>query len=166
VHYEPDVHKIQERCIRQGGERGAITLIPQVFAKGVHKEALVRLRTGEEVSSQAFGEGPGPVYLCFLQAVEESSAEGDQTFVTRYTCRLCPGPSDTKFSWKNERDVLRHLRKQHFGLSDSCDHWYVFRTPLSNLPLTRSTQREARLHNRGDEKPSLFKIKGLLPVKT
>ena len=130
VRYEPDVHKLQERCILQGGECGAIALIPQIFAKGVHKEALVRLRTGEEVASQAFGEGPGPVYLCFLQAVEESSAEEDhQTCVTRYTCRLCPGPSDTKFSWKNERDVLRHLRKQHFGLSDSCDRWYVFLCP-------------------------------------
>ena len=164
VHYEPDIHKLQERCIRQGGEYGAIALIPQIFARGVHKEALVRLRTGEEV---AFGEDPGPVYLCFLQAVEESSTgKEDQTCVTRYTCRLCPGSSDTKFSWKNERDVLRHLRKQHFGLSDSCDLWSVSRPSLSNFPLTYSTQRETRLHNRGDEKPSLYKVEGPLPLKT
>lgn len=138
VPYEPDLHKLQARCLRQGGEREAITLIPRIFAKGVHKDALARLKTGEEVVSQTFGEGPGPVYLCLLQAIEESSAEDevDQQCVTRYTCRLCPGPIDTKFSWKNERDVLRHLRKQHFGLSDSCDLWYVIRSPLSDLLLT------------------------------
>jgi hypothetical protein len=168
VSYEPDVYRLQERCLRQGGEHGAIALIPHIFAKGVCKEALVRPRTGEEVASQTFGNGPGPVYLCFLQAVEESSADEDedQLCVTRYTCRLCPGPSDTKFSWKKERDVLRHLRKQHFGLSDSCGLWYVFCPPLSNLPLIHINQREARLHNRGDEKPSLFKVKRLLPMKT
>jgi hypothetical protein len=160
---EPDVHKLQERCIRQGGEPEAIALIPQIFAKGVHKEALVRLRTGEEVACHTFGDGPGPVYLCFLQAVEESSAEEerDQKCVTRYTCRLCPGPSDTKFSWKNERDVLRHLRKQHFGLSDSCDLWCVSVLLLSNLPLTKGTQRETRLHDRRDEEPSLFQVQGV-----
>lgn len=138
VPYESDVHKLQERCFRQGAEPDAIALIPHIFAKGVHKDALVRLRTGEEVASRTFGEGPGPVYLCFLQPVEESSAEDEenQTSVTRYTCRLCPGPNDTKFSWKNERDVLRHLRKQHFGLSEACEFWYVFRPPLSNLRFT------------------------------
>lgn len=168
VPYEPDLHKLQARCLRQGGEREAVALIGRIFAKGIHKDALARLRTGEEVASQTFGEGPGPVYLCLLQVIEEFSAEDDanQQCVTRYTCRLCPGFGDTKFSWKNERDVLRHLRKQHFGLSDSCDLWYVIRSLFSDLLLTRDNQRETRLHNRGDEKPSLFGVKEPQPLKT
>ena len=168
VLYEPNLHKLQARCLRQGGEREAIALLARIFAKGVHKDALARLRTGEEVASRTFGEGPGPVYLCLLQAIEESSAEdeGDQQCVTRYTCRLCPGPCDTKFSWKNERDVLRHLRKQHFGLSDSCRIWYVIPfTPLKFATYTPGNQRETRLYNRGDEKPSLCRLKGLSPLK-
>jgi len=123
VKYEPDASKLQQRCSRDGGDPIAIRLISMVFSEGVTLSALTRQMTAEEVASQAFGQGPGQVYLGFLETIHVEE-NGDECGGFRYRCRLCPSYSKTA-SWKHERDVLRHLRKHHFGLAKECEQWCV-----------------------------------------
>ena len=123
VTYEPDFSKLQQRCSREGGDPDAIRLISKVFSEGVNLSALTRQKTAEEVACQVFGEGPGQVYLGFLEMIQmEQGASENGGF--RYRCRLCPDFAKAT-SWKHERDVLRHLRKHHFGLANECEQWYV-----------------------------------------
>jgi len=123
VKFEPDASKLQTRLIHEGGDPGAIKLLINVFPEGVNLSALTRQKTAEEVASQTFGQGPGQVFLGFLETVQiEQNWGGDATF--RYRCRLCPDIAKTT-SWKHERDVLRHLRKHHFGLANECELWCV-----------------------------------------
>jgi hypothetical protein len=121
VKFEQDVSKLQQRCSRDGGDPDAIAFIGTVFRDGVSLSALTRQKTAEEVASLAFGQGPGQVYLGFLEIIQMEQS-GDVGF--RYRCRLCPA-SAIATSWKHERDVLRHLRKHHFGLANNCKKWCV-----------------------------------------
>jgi len=41
--------------------------------------------------------------------------------VPHYVCRLC----HAKKTWKH-KDVLRHMKRDNFGLSEVCEQWYVF----------------------------------------
>jgi len=116
---EPDPLKLQDRCRREGGDPDVVAMIPKVFSKGVDLKALTRLRTAEEVASRTFGKGPGPVYLVFLEVLPDQGGRYGQP---RYGCRLCSSLGEG-YSWKNQRDVLRHLRRQHFGVGDRCDTW-------------------------------------------
>ena len=118
--FESDPSKLQERCSRDGGDPDAINLISRIFSEGVTLSALTRQKTAEEVTSQAFGRGPGQVYLVLLETIQT----GDSNIGFRYRCRLCPDYAKAA-SWKHERDVLRHLRKHHFGLAKECKQWCV-----------------------------------------
>jgi hypothetical protein len=75
------------------------------------------LLTDAEVETKEFGVETGRVYIAFLETVDEE--EGVEP---RYVCRLC----HSEQTWKHHRDALRHLRRDHFGLADVCDQWYVF----------------------------------------
>ena len=130
VEYEPDTSRLQQRCSREGGDPDAISLISIIFAEGVNLSALRRQKTAEEVACQVFGEGPGQVYLGFLETIRMEQGEGEDGEF-RYRCRLCPYFAKAA-SWKHERDVLRHLRKHHFGLADECEHWCV--NPYAYIP--------------------------------
>ena len=119
VGYEPDMGKLQDRCILGGAEVAAVNMLPIVFPAGISLEALTRHRTSTEIETAQFGSGGGPVYLAFLEQVMKAEGEGD---VIAYRCRLCPNGSDA-FAWKKPRDALRHLRRDHFGLGDHCPQW-------------------------------------------
>ena len=123
VGFESDVSKLQQRLLREGGDPEAIRLLREVFSEGVSLSALIRQKTAEEVASQAFGQGPGQVYLGFLETIQLELSGGEGVGF-RYRCRLCPDFAKTA-SWKHERDVLRHLRKLHFGLANECEKWCV-----------------------------------------
>lgn len=123
VKYEPDASKLQQRCSWEGGDPDAIKLISKVFAEGVKLSALTRQKTAEEVACRVFGEGPGQVYLGFLETMQMGQGGGEDGEL-RYYCRLCPDFAKAA-SWKHERDVLRHLRKHHFGLASECEQWCV-----------------------------------------
>jgi hypothetical protein len=123
VKLEPDASKLRQRCSRDGGDPEAIELIPRIFSGGVTLSALTRQRTAEEVASGTFGQGPGQVYLILLGTVPTEQS-GSGTIGFRYRCRLCPDSAKVT-TWKHERDVLRHLRKYHFGLANKCERWCV-----------------------------------------
>jgi len=113
VDFEPDVKKLQHRCKEGGAEGQAVLLIEKVFVDKVDISSLTRRMSAKEFGSREFGGELGQVYVGFLRAERNA----------RYTCRLCP--TGTEMSWKHRRDVLRHLRREHFGLADKCDDWCV-----------------------------------------
>ena len=124
VGYEGDLVRLQQRCRGQGADDGAVALLARVFAHEVSLEALTRPFTDADVETEGFGVRTGKVYLVFLEYTNE-----EEHVVPRYACRLCHGDQ----TWKHSKDVLRHLRRDHFGLYEACKKWCV-----SNRSLTLS----------------------------
>ena len=116
ITYEGDLIRLQQRCRGQGADEGAIGLLGKVFTNEVSLEALTRPLTDAEVETNEFGVETGRVYIAFLETDNED--EGVRPF---YVCRLC----HSERIWRHHKDVLRHLRRDHFGLADVCDQWYV-----------------------------------------
>jgi len=121
--YEPNIIKLQERLRREGGDQDAVTLVESVFPDEVTLEALTRRQTREEAAQQIFGQGGGPVYLAFLETSPLNKRDNGASGV-RFRCRLCPNNTVALY-WKHHRDVLRHLKRDHFGLGETCIQWYV-----------------------------------------
>ncbi len=116
ITYEGNLVRLQQRCRRQGADEGAIVLLGKVFANEVSLKALTRPLTDAEEETKEFGVGTGRVYIAFLETINEGEGVG-----TYYVCRLCHSAQ----IWRHHKDVLRHLRRVHFGLADVCNQWYV-----------------------------------------
>ena len=117
--FEPDAMRLQERLRRHSVPEALVNLIGVIFSSGVNLNALLRQQTDAEIENGTFGCAAGRVYLALLEPTPEEGA-----IKHRYMCRLCPG-GNSRFAWKHERDVLRHLRRDHFGLADKCGTWYA-----------------------------------------
>jgi len=117
IPYERNLVRLQQRCRRQGADEGAIGLLGKIFANEVSLLALTRQLTDTEAETKEFGIENGKVYNALLEYLNEEDG-----VVPRYNCRLC----HSEQTWKHPRDVLRHLRRDHVGLADVCDQWYVF----------------------------------------
>ena len=126
VVYEGNLVRLQQRCRRQGADEGAIVLLGKVFTNEVSLEALTRPPTDAEVETNEFGVETGRVYIAFLETISEEEGVG-----TYYVCRLCRSEQ----IWRQHKDVLRHLRRDHFGLADVCHQWYVSGRSLTLLIL-------------------------------
>lgn len=122
--FEPNIITLQDRLRKEGGDHDAVKLAERVFSNGVTLGALTRRQTREEAAQQVFGQGGGPVYLAFLETLPLDVRENPALW-TRFRCRLCPNNVDA-ISWRHHRDVLRHLKRDHFGLGEMCFQWYVF----------------------------------------
>ena len=116
VGYEGDLVLLQQRCRKQGADKGAIELLAKVFVDGVSLEALTRPLTNSAVETAEFGVSTGKVYTAFLAPTEE-----EEGVAPRFVCRLCHSGQ----AWKHSKDVLRHLRRDHFGLARVCKKWCV-----------------------------------------
>jgi len=116
VKHEGDLERLQQRCKEQGADEGAMALLGKVFVSGVSSEALTRPLTDEEVETGELGVSRGQVYNAFLNYLIEG-----ESITPRYACRLCQSSQ----TWKHSKDVLRHLRRNHFGLAYACEKWYV-----------------------------------------
>jgi hypothetical protein len=116
IAYEGNLDQLQQRCRGQGADEGAIGLLGKVFANAVSLEALIRQLTDAEADTKEFGIETGRIYNVFLETTDEEGV------VSHYACRLC----HTEQIWKHRKDVLRHLRRDHFGFADVCKRWYVF----------------------------------------
>jgi hypothetical protein len=117
VPYEGNLLRLQQRCRRHGADEGAIGLLGKVFAREVSLEALTRQLTDEEVEANEFGAETGSVYIALLETTNE-----EEDVEPRYVCRLC----HSEQTWMHHKDVVRHLRRDHFGFADDCDQWCVF----------------------------------------
>ena len=116
ITYEGALIRLQQRCREQGADEGAIELLGKVFTNDVSLEALTRPLTDAEVETNEFGVETGRVYIAFLKAISDEECIG-----VFYVCRLC----HSEQIWRHHRDALRHLRRNHFGLADVCNQWYV-----------------------------------------
>jgi hypothetical protein len=126
--FDGDVIQVQARCAARGGDPAAIALLPVIFPDGISQNALTRQMTSNESGEYHSGHS-GQVYRIILRIDEEK----------RFRCRLCAVGSDER-GWKHARDALRHLKRDHFGLGDRCNAWYVnvhydlYRAGLTSSP--------------------------------
>lgn len=111
--YSPDIRVVADNCRADGGEEDAIALLQTIFSIGISEQALIRKLTREE-ARQHHSRAPTQVYRILLRNDEAGSSH----------CRLCTAGANEN-GWKNARDVLRHLKRDHFGLVDVCERWSV-----------------------------------------
>jgi hypothetical protein len=118
---------------RDGIHDDLIAIVTHIFATaagGFTVDALMRNMSKDE--SRRFlghqGTERGQVYRALLAHVDG-----------RFQCRLCHQGTHP-MSWKHPRDVVRHLRRDHFGLGDACPTWSVTLLSLS-LALSLNLKR-------------------------
>ena len=101
-----------EKLRREDVDEETIGLIQEIFSAGFSVEALMRKMSKDE-STRYLNSESAPVYRALLREANE-----------QFQCRLCQdGPN--AMSFKRPRDVVRHLRRNHFGFGDSCPTWFV-----------------------------------------
>ena len=109
--YSADTGVVVDRCRADGGDEDAIALLPGIFSNGITEEALIRKMTREEAHKYPVGAYP-QIYQTLLRSSENG----------RSHCRLCAVGAD-EGGWKKPRDALRHLKRDHFGIGDTCIQW-------------------------------------------
>lgn len=111
--FEGDVARLKARLLEKGANGQAVELCDTVFEKGVTIEALEERMTREQCDKLKVRDGKQ--FRLFLACA--GKVNGRMT--KRHRCRLCsPGKE-----YKNHRDALRHLLKDHFGLGFKCGQW-------------------------------------------
>jgi len=111
--FEGDVAKLKAWLLAKGANAQVVELCDAVFKNGVTIEALEERMTREQCEGLRVRDGKQ--FRLFLELVV--GANGQMT--GQHRCRLCsPGKE-----YKNHRDALRHLLKDHFGLSFRCKRW-------------------------------------------
>ena len=111
--YSPDVEAVVDGCRADGGEERAIALLPGIFSSEITEKALTRKMTREEARKHHNGAS-GQVYRMLLRSDESG----------RSHCRLCAVDANHN-GWRNAKDVLRHLKRDHFELVHVCPRWLV-----------------------------------------
>jgi len=109
--FQGDVAKLKVWLLAKGANAQVVELCDTVFKNGVTIEALEERMTREQC--EGLGVRDGKQFRLFLELVVGTNGTG------QHRCRLCsPGKV-----YKNHRDALRHLLKDHFGLSFTCERW-------------------------------------------
>ena len=111
VFLETDVTNLKARLIEEGAAQEDADLCDEIFKGGITNEALERRLTRSQC--EKLGVRDGMVFRILLEGTDE--------FCSRHRCRLCP--RNYSRAYKNHRDALRHLRKDHFGLFFECLQW-------------------------------------------
>lgn len=115
VEYEGDLAILKARLLANGANEQVVELCDSIFNNGVTIEALEKQMTREQCNG--LGIRHGKQFRLFLQSV----GEANDWLNGLYRCCLC---SPDKGSWDNHH-ALRHLLKDHFGLSFQCEQWLV-----------------------------------------
>jgi len=110
---EKDLRKLKAHLFDNHASREVVDSLDEVFKDGVTIEALESRLTREQC--EGLGLRDGKRYQILLERVE-----GRVVSETKYRCRLCPSDAG---GYKNHRGALRHLSKNHFGLSFKCHAW-------------------------------------------
>ncbi len=102
------------RLAGEGADPGAVDLIRDViFVGGVTGEALTAPIKSRELSLK-YG-GVRKMWQLLLQVTERAPC------AKSHCCRLCP--QERRPEYKNAVDGLRHLKRDHFGMSVACQYW-------------------------------------------
>jgi len=107
--FEGDVPKLELRLLEKGANKLVVGLCDEVFKNGVTIEALEERMTRKQC--ERLGVRDGKQFRLFLEFGKAVGANGHMS--ERHRCRLCPIAKE----YKKHRDALRHLLKDHFGLS-------------------------------------------------
>ena len=111
--FKGDLATLKAWLLAKGANKEVVELCDAVFKNGVTIEALEKRLTRKQC--EELGIRDGKQFRLFLELV--LGANGQMT--GRHRCCLCsPGKE-----YKNHRDALRHLLKDHFGLSFRCERW-------------------------------------------
>jgi len=112
VSYESNPTRLQELARQRGGQDFAIAWIPTTFMNGATADALIRTLSEEEINTVNHDRGfcLSQAYDGFLEKVED-----------RFECGLCP--EEKRANWKNKKDAVRHFKKFHFGIGETCGTW-------------------------------------------
>jgi hypothetical protein len=113
ANYTPNVEFLQARCVAEGSDPAAIGFLRNIFADGISVNALTRRMTRDEAREHNCG-APGLMFRVLLRTDEDNM----------FHCRLCAVGAD-KGGWKQAKDALRHLKRDHFGLGVRCHRWSV-----------------------------------------
>ena len=110
--YEPDLLRLQELSRQRGGQDFAIAWILKAFANGVTARALSRALSEDEIDAVDHDHGfrLSRAYDGFLEKVED-----------RFECGLCA--EEKRANWGNKKDAIRHFKKFHFGIGQTCETW-------------------------------------------
>jgi len=113
--FEGDILKLKERLLRKGAEPTAVGVCTRIFSEGISIAALEGPMTREE------SEEHGVIGKRYRMLLKRSMESGG----IKNRCRLCSEKGSVEY--KNHRDALRHLLKDHFGMGYECKHnWYVW----------------------------------------
>ena len=112
VDAEDDLTRLKARLVKGGATVEAAELCDDVFKDGISRGELERRLTHSQC--EHLGLRDGKAFQVFLERVEVMGGVTNR-------CRLCP--MDDAMTFKHHRSGLRHLLKDHFGLSFECTHW-------------------------------------------
>ena len=112
--FQPNLEHVQQRLRWERGDARAINYLrSDIFHNGIITRAgLKSLMTPDQRRVHHHGTQK---YMLLVEIVPHPQRGVD------HRCLLCPSRSRAEF--KNREDVLRHLYKDHFGLSVDCDQW-------------------------------------------
>lgn len=116
--FEANISRLADRLTIQGADRPVVELCSAIFAQGVSLKALKERMTRKECEKH--GLRSGMRYRMLLHVVRMMKG---RVLMDRHVCRLCrPGGAA---DYKNHRDALRHLLRDHFGIGFQCTQWSI-----------------------------------------
>ena len=117
VQFEADANTLATRLLNEGADSTAVEFLSnQVFNNGVSARALTVKSGCREQSTNTSSTRSN--YRRLLADVERKDGSKG------YCCLLCP--QGRRKEYKNPQDSIRHLRKAHLGITESCiGGWYV-----------------------------------------
>jgi hypothetical protein len=110
--FENDIATLCARLLAEGADPHYVELLRRkVFTNEISNDALMApTRPSNQLSGKRWTEKAWHLLV-------------EQTGSFAYSCRLCP--QNERRQYKDNRNVLRHLRKDHFGLALVCECWWV-----------------------------------------
>jgi len=138
--FEGNVAMLKKRLRVKGAKKWAVERCDTIFENGVTIEALEERMTREQCD--LLNVRDGKQFRLFFDFAENATGQ----VTRRHRCGLCtPGKE-----YKNHRDALRHLLKDHFGLGFRCGQWSVSLL-IGELVLTEIRQHSPLFHAPGVE---------------
>ena len=114
--FEESLEKVQERLREEGAEVGAVECLgSEIFVDGKITKAALKAKMTKEQRKAHRGTQK---YMLLLDVVEYPQGSNEER---NHRCLLCP--PEARAAYKNREDSVRHIYKDHFGLSFDCEYW-------------------------------------------
>ena len=111
--FEGNLDYVQRRLTLEGGDAGAISdLRSEIFPDGRITRAALKSPMSPDQRRVYHGTQK---FMLLVERVSHPQRGVD------HRCLLCP--DQARVEYKNPEDILRHLYKDHFGLSVDCGEW-------------------------------------------